>query len=137
LRIKGTGSNLWDIAQFGNNDYLEFRPNSSSTNRIIFQQNGTVKATTFSATSPPWADFVFEDNYILKDLYEVENFILTNKHLPDIPSEKELKKEGLDLPIMDAKLLQKIEELTLYLIEQNKQIQKMQQKIIQLESKIN
>lgn len=89
--------------------------------------NGTVRATTFSAVTPPWSDFVFEDNYKLKNLDEVETFIKNNKHLPDIPSEKELQENGLDLPSMDSKLLQKIEELTLYLIEQNKEIRELRE----------
>ncbi|BDD12660.1 hypothetical protein FUAX_50920 (plasmid) [Fulvitalea axinellae] len=67
-----------------------------------------------------WSDFVFNSDYKLKPLEEVESFIEQNNHLPDIPSEKEVKEKGINLGDMDAKLLQKIEELTLYMIEQNK-----------------
>ena len=75
LRIQGSGQNFWDIAQYGNNDILEFRPNGSSSNRIRFAQNGSVSATTYYAVTPPWADFVFESSYALRDLMEVEAFI--------------------------------------------------------------
>jgi len=87
-----------------------------------------------------WSDFVFEPNYKLKTLEEVEQYIKTNKHLPDVPSEKEVKENGLSLGQSDAVLLQKIEELTLYLIEQNKENKEQSEKIKVLEdenSKLN
>jgi len=73
------------------------------------------------------ADFVFEDNYKLRDLQEVENFIEKNKHLPDIESAKEIQINGLELGKMDMKLLQKIEEMTLYMIEFKKEVNKMKE----------
>ena len=73
------------------------------------------------------ADFVFEDNYNLKTLNEVESFIKENKHLPDIPTAKEVEENGVSLGEMQTKLLQKIEELTLYVIEQNKSIEELKQ----------
>ncbi|SEB46332.1 hypothetical protein SAMN04489761_0865 [Tenacibaculum sp. MAR_2009_124] len=125
FRIKGTGSNFWDIGQYGDNDYLEFRPKASSVNRIKIFQNGTLSATTFKAVSPPWADFVFKDNYDLPSLQEVEKHIKSKGHLRDIPSASEVQKNGINLGEMDAKLLQKIEELTLYTIEQEKEIEEL------------
>lgn len=98
--------------------------------------NGTIRATTFSAVNAPWSDFVFEDNYELKELEEVENFIKINKHLPDIPSEREIQENGLDLPSMDSKLLQKIEELTLYIIEMNKENQEQRKLIGDLQKEV-
>ena len=80
-------------------------------------------------TSGGWSDFVFDDDYDLKPLKEVENYITQNNHLPDIPSENEVIKDGINLGEMDAKLLQKIEELTLYLIEQDKKIEELQKKV--------
>jgi hypothetical protein len=65
-------------------------------------------------------DIVFEGDFPLKSIEEVEAFIKKNKHLPDIPSAKEMEKNGVELFEMNMDLLQKIEELTLYLIEQNK-----------------
>ncbi len=70
-----------------------------------------------------WSDFVFYDDYELMSLQEVERFIKTHKHLPGIPSEKEVKENGILLGEMNAKLLQKIEELTLYVIELQKEVE--------------
>ena len=78
-----------------------------------------------STTGTQWADFVFAKNYQLMPLEDVENFVEENKHLPEIPSAKEVQEEGIDLAKMDAKLLQKIEELTLYVIQQQKEIDEL------------
>jgi len=83
-----------------------------------------------------WADFVFEPNYTLISLEDLEKYIKTNKHLPDVPSEKEVIENGLSLGQSDAVLLQKIEELTLYLIEQNKEVKSEKLKVESLESEI-
>lgn len=77
-----------------------------------------------------WADYVFHSNYRLRPLSEVEQYIKANGHLPEVPSEEEVKKEGIDLGNNQATLLKKIEELTLYVIEQNKR-QDNQEKLIQ------
>jgi len=69
-----------------------------------------------------WPDFVFKKEYGLMSLDEVECFIEENSHLPNIPSAKIVKEVGIDLGNMDALLLQKIEELTLYVIELKKEI---------------
>ena len=69
-----------------------------------------------------WADFVFENDYTLMPLQELNNYIIDNKHLPEIPTTKEVKENGISVGEMNAKLLQKIEELTLYTIDQQKQI---------------
>jgi len=71
------------------------------------------------------ADYVFNKNYSLKSLKEVEKYITENNHLPEIPSAEDMKKNGLDLTEMNILLLKKVEELTLYLIEQNKQIDEL------------
>jgi len=67
------------------------------------------------------ADFVFKPDFNLMPLSEVESFVKENQHLPDIPSEKEMKENGLNMNDMQIKLLQKIEELTLYVIELKKE----------------
>lgn len=72
-----------------------------------------------------WSDFVFYDDYDLPTLEEVESHIEEKGHLKDIPSEADVLEDGIDLTEMDAKLLQKIEELTLYLIEQNKEMKEL------------
>jgi len=70
-----------------------------------------------------WPDFVFTENYKLLTLPELEKYISTNGHLPNVPTEKEVKEEGIDLGEMNRILLQKIEELTLYVIELEKRIE--------------
>ncbi len=70
-----------------------------------------------------WPDFVFEKDYNLTPLGELETFIQKNHHLPNIPNAATVQAEGIDLGDMDAKLLQKVEELTLYVIELKKEIE--------------
>ncbi|GEP88827.1 hypothetical protein SAMN05660909_01299 [Chitinophaga terrae (ex Kim and Jung 2007)] len=84
--------------------------------------NGTIGARRVKVTQETWADYVFHPNYQLPSLASVEQFIKTNKHLPDIPSEKEVTEKGIDLGEINKLYLQKIEELTLYIIDLQKQI---------------
>jgi len=62
-------------------------------------------------------------------LKELEQYILKNKHLPDVPTQNEISKDGVDMYEMNAILLKKVEELTLYVIEQQKQIEQLENKI--------
>ena len=88
--------------------------------------NGKIAATEVKvATYSDWADFVFEEEYNLPTLKEVENHIKEKGHLKDIPSAEEVETEGFYLGEMDAKLLRKIEELTLYTIDQQKEIEEL------------
>ncbi|NSL85703.1 hypothetical protein ECE50_002600 [Chitinophaga sp. Mgbs1] len=88
--------------------------------------DGTVGARKVKVSQGSWSDFVFHDDYKLPSLQEVEKFIKINKHLPDIPSEKEVTENGLDVGEINKKLLQKIEELTLHLIRMEKRIQELE-----------
>jgi hypothetical protein len=83
--------------------------------------NGVISATEVKVSTTPNSDFVFEPEYQLRPLEEVDAFIRENKHLPDIPSAAEFKENGVGLGEMDNMLLQKIEELTLYVIELKKE----------------
>lgn len=76
-----------------------------------------------------WSDYVFADDYKLRPLEEVEKFIEENKHLPDVPSAEEVVREGLDLGAMDATLLRKVEELTLYVLKQQKEIDELKKEL--------
>lgn len=76
-----------------------------------------------------WADYVFKEEYDLMPLDEVEAFVKENNHLPNIPSATEMVENGLDVAEMDAKLLEKVEELTLYIIEQNKKNEEQNAKL--------
>lgn len=84
--------------------------------------NGIIRAKEIKVDSGPWPDYVFDENYQLKSLAEIETFIKTNKHLPGIPNQKQAEYEGVDLGAMNRKLLEKVEELTLYVIELKKEL---------------
>ena len=90
--------------------------------------HGKAKAIQLNVEVKWWSDFVFAPQYKPMNLSELEVFIQTNKHLPNIPTEKEVLDSGINVADMQALQLQKIEELTLYIIEQQKQIkeQKLQ-----------
>ena len=81
-------------------------------------------------------DFVFEKTYTLPTLQEVETHILQKGHLENIPSAKEVQENGIVLGDMHAKLLQKIEELTLYVIEKEKKIEKQNDQLTKITEKL-
>lgn len=87
------------------------------------------------ASSTDWSDFVFDKNYELQSLNDLKKYIAKNKHLPDVPSTEEVMRDGIDLGKMDAKLLQKIEELTLYVLELKQENEQQQQQITKLMTK--
>jgi hypothetical protein len=82
------------------------------------------------------ADYVFEDSYKLKPLEEVEQYIEKEKHLPEIPSASEMKNNGVGVSEIQAKLLAKVEELTLYMIDQNKKLESVIKENEQLKSRV-
>jgi hypothetical protein len=91
---------------------------------------GQVHAQEVKVTvAAPGPDYVFEKDYKLTSLEEIKNYIDQNKHLPEVPSAKEMEKNGIQLGEMNMLLLKKIEELTLYVIEQQKQIEILKQVI--------
>jgi hypothetical protein len=85
------------------------------TEKVRIATNGTTA----------WADYVFEPNYKLRSLSEVAQYIKINKHLPDVPSIAEVQASGIDLAQTQVMLLQKVEELTLYVIEQQREIERL------------
>ncbi|WP_160138280.1 hypothetical protein [Chryseobacterium sp. c4a] len=109
------------------------------TNAIL---DGKLEAKEIKITNTPTADFVFEKNYNLPTLESIEKHIKEKKHLPEVASAKEMQKEGVNIGDFQIKLLQKIEELTLYSIKQNKQLKqqteinkKLEQRLSKLEKK--
>jgi hypothetical protein len=88
----------------------------------------TEKVKVSLKTTSNWADYVFEKEYKLRKLRDVEAFIKKNKHLPDVPSAEEVVKNGMDVAEISAILLKKIEELTLYNIELNKKVEYLLEK---------
>ncbi len=128
--------------------------------RAVFKSNGNVGIGTTNPTYKlavtgtigcgelivedvtGWADFVFEDNYNLMSLKDLDRYIKINKHLPEIPTTAEVEENGISVGEMNAKLLQKIEELTLYTIQQQEVIEALKtemevqnKRIEQLENK--
>ncbi|MCL1035119.1 hypothetical protein [Elizabethkingia anophelis] len=99
--------------------------------------DGKLEAKEIKVTTTPTADFVFEDSYKLPNLESVEKHIKEKKHLPEIASAAEMQKDGVSIGDFQIKLLQKIEELTLYSIEQNKLIKEQQERLKKLEEKQN
>ena len=73
-----------------------------------------------------WPDYVFADNYNLRPLSEVETFIQQNHHLPEVPSAQEVADNGILVGEMNATLLKKVEELTLYMIELEKKVKELE-----------
>ncbi|WP_343305737.1 hypothetical protein AAHN97_01105 [Chitinophaga niabensis] len=147
-----------NVDTYGNGLYIVAAPSSNSYNTLQYAGNPAIFVNTdnqvaIGTTNPAgyklavagnmiaekikvklqtgWPDYVFDESYVLPTLQEVAAFAAKNKHLPGIPTAEEVKANGLDLGETDKKLLQKIEELTLYLIGQDKQLSSQQQMILQ------
>jgi len=132
IGIEGGGSQAVDFSGWDTNAADDFDPSddvnftgivgigTTTTGTHKLAVDGTIGAREITVELGTWSDFVFEPDYDLRPLAEVEEYINKNHHLPEIPSAAEVEENGINLGEMNAKLLQKIEELTLYLIEQNK-----------------
>ncbi len=95
-----------------------------------------VKVAALGSGNWTWADYVFDKGYKLKSLPEVEAYIKANKHLEGMPTTEEVTKDGLDIAPVTAKLLEKIEELTLYMIEMKKENAALKKDVQVLKSKL-
>lgn len=91
--------------------------------------NGKIRASEIQVTAYPWADYVFNKDYNLRTLKEIEVYINENGHLPEVPTAREVEENGINVGEMNALLLKKIEELTLYIIQQNNRIEELEKKI--------
>lgn len=108
--------------------------------------NGNIKAREVNVSTSGWADFVFDPDFNLMPISELKSFIKEKRHLPNIPTEEEVMDKGIWLSEMNVKLLQKVEELTLYIIQQDDQIRELQsrnqelgslaEKLFQLEQRL-
>jgi hypothetical protein len=85
--------------------------------QYLFSVKGTVGAQEVIVTNTGWSDYVFRPEYRLRPLSEISQYIQANGHLPDIPTEAEVKERGVNVGDMQAKLLAKVEELTLHMIQ--------------------
>lgn len=127
---KGNGQPIY---AFGNNGKLTIGAFSNNGELVV---NGPITAKEITVTTNG-ADFVFAKNYKLPTLTEVKAHIDEHQHLPDVPSAAEMQKNGLNISELSTKLLQKVEELTLYAIEQKETIEEQNKRIEQLELLLN
>ncbi len=118
-------------AYFGVQRILSSHPHANA----VFQVSGKMACKELVVVDPSkWADFVFSKTYPLKSLKEVESFYLKHKHLPEVPSEEDVYKNGINTAEMDAVLLQKIEELFLYVVSQNKRMDVLEKENAELKA---
>ena len=115
-------------------------PDASTTDQIALYSlavNGTAIFTKAKVKLyGSWPDYVFSEKYKLPSLDDIEKFLKANQHLPGVPSASEVEKNGIDLGDNQTILLKKVEELTIYLIQQNKKIEEQSIKISNLEKLI-
>lgn len=104
----------------------------------LYVETGVLTERVKIATigSSDWADYVFAEDYDLKSLPQIDQFVKEHKHLPNIPSASEVEQNGYELQLMDAKLLEKIEELYLHSIALEKENSSLENKVDQLIKRI-
>ena len=110
---------------------------TSPTEKLSVDGTVLAKKVRVSIAGADWPDYVFSPNFKLRSLQELETYIKTNQHLPEVPTAKEVEAQGVDLGSMDATLLKKIEELTLYLIQENKEKEELKRENQELKSVLN
>jgi hypothetical protein len=108
-------------------DFSAVSPMNTVGGYRLIVQDGilTEKIKVAVKNTGDWADYVFEDGYSLLPLEKIESYVREHKHLPNVPSAQDMTKEGLDVMKMNSKLLEKIEELTLYVIKLNNDIKEL------------
>lgn len=120
--LKGKGMSI-----LSQNDNINFEAKQVAMNAKLTVSGGILASEVSIKEVSEWYDFVFDDDYKLLSLSELESYINENGHLPDMPSEKSVTNNGYNMVEMDGLLLKKIEELTLYTIKLNKIIEEQQQ----------
>ena len=100
---------------------------------LQLENDGLLRAREIRVDEDSWPDYVFEKDYKIFTLEQVAKYILKHKHLPGVPSAQKIKTEGLSLGKMQTIIMQKVEELTLYTIEQNTQIKLLEKNVSKLE----
>jgi hypothetical protein len=104
--------------------------------KLAVAGNAIAESVTVKLQSQ-WPDFVFKPTYSLPSLAAVKTYIDDKGHLPDMPSDAEAAREGINLGEMNKKLLQKVEEITLYLIQKDKQVNRLNKRVSILETKLS
>ncbi|TJZ53580.1 hypothetical protein FAZ15_16200 [Sphingobacterium olei] len=95
--------------------------------------NGNIRAKEIKVETANWPDYVFHKNYELTPLKDLKQFIKENGHLPEVPKAKEIEERGLSLGEMNKTLMKKIEELTLYLLQKENEMDEMRERLLRLE----
>ncbi|PRD44988.1 hypothetical protein C5745_18900 [Sphingobacterium haloxyli] len=108
----------------------------TDTPRERLSVNGNIRAKEIKVEANNWPDYVFQENYHLRPLAEVKDYIKVNGHLPEIPSAKEVEEQGLSLGEMNELLLKKVEELTLYLIERDERIENIEKELTEIKKNL-
>lgn len=117
------------LLQLNSNSKPKFQVNANGYAYL----DGTLRAREILVKSNVWADYVFDKDYDLMSLLELEKYIEENAHLPNIPSAKEVVETGISVGEMQRLQMEKIEELTLHLIDKDKEIEDLTQRVISLE----
>ena len=153
MRFRNNGSKIY----MGANDYIQFTDGSNDGYKFVYDDIervritnsgqlligktsqpvlsikldvvGTIRANEIIVNTTGGADFVFDENYKLRSLAELGDFVTANKHLPEIPTADQMQKDGVNMGELQIKLLQKIEELTLYVIELEKKYKDLESKV--------
>ncbi|TCC87397.1 hypothetical protein EZ428_21655 [Pedobacter frigiditerrae] len=132
------------FSTFNNEERMRISPNgdvgigtTAPTEKLSV--NGKIRAREIKVEPNPatWPDYVFETDYKVENLEELERYIKTNKHLPEMPTAKEVGANGIELGEMNRLLLKKVEELTLLLIDQGKKNEKQDEMINKLVKELN
>lgn len=139
--IESTGTNNKLLFNYYNGNDIHMCTGSNKGN-VTMGENLYVKGKIWTTEitvdlTNPYADYVFSEDYRLSSISDVEKFIEENHHLPDVPSEAEVNESGINLGEMDVILLRKIEELTLYVIEQNKKLEEQESLISKMREELN
>jgi len=117
--INATGSDYDMRIIMANENTLVISGKNAGENQLIVE--GKIGARKVKVSATGWADYVFDANYDLNSIQEVESYVKENKHLPNVPSTQEVLEKGIDVAEMDATLLRQIEELWLHVIELKKE----------------
>ena len=96
---------------------------------------GTIRSAELIVETGWWPDYVFAKDYHLKPIEEVEKYIVAHNHLPNVPPASEIQENGLKVSEISTKMMEKIEEMMLYIIEQNKEIKDLQKEVLLLKIK--
>lgn len=122
------------IFHLGTEGSLELKSGGLQTFKV--ETDGMIRGRRLKLDLNTWSDYVFEPTYKLMPLSEVEAFVKKEKHLPNVPSEKELVANGADVMEMNKMFMEKIEELTLYLIQQDKNTEELKKQLEELKAKL-